>query len=596
MLNPTRRISMFGGQRYAIQIPCGQCAECREMRKTDIYFRTYYECLDTKRKGGYVLFDTLTYSNQYLPHISDWKSTKIQKGSKLDYSCFNANDIRLFMANLRRQLEFLKYDCKNKLKYFISSEYGSDKEYIDNKGIIRKGTKRPHYHILFFVTGDIKPLELSKLIAKCWKFGRTDGIPYHDNRYVLDHTFGQGFNDDNNHLLGTCAYVAKYVLKNLEYDQEIENRIYKILRITEEKTNSLYWKKRYKEIAKNFKGYTRWSKGFGLYGIKYNDKKLLYEGKMRIPNNKTIWQYFPLSNYLDRKLYWTHQYDKHGKLYWKPTEEGKKRLWDKSLKGVENFTKRFVEWTQNIDSLITTQDLNPITEHNYTKLEIKDKTNEWKDKIIKYLNDRNPYEFGIYVQLYKGRVKTKEQKQRESKGIFRVDDPKLLFDRSVDIQWDELEDMQNAIDLQNYSVKVINGIEVKDNKSWNTTDILNQKDNILLWNYTHHTSKKSLQDYIISKEKLHEEKNGKLIWNHGIQFGYDETTGNYDGLLRNNKKGTMNAKRWAEYNCINENSDPRFKDFDKLYNLYISSLIYSNKRKQKTYNFQEELKERYKNL
>ena len=122
MYNPCKKISLHGGQRFVLELPCGKCAECREAKRTDIYFRTYYECLDTWRKNGYVYFDTLTYSTPNLPHISDFVN-EINRNSALDYSCFNREDFRLFMVRLRRKLSYHGIDVADSLIISIQTEF-----------------------------------------------------------------------------------------------------------------------------------------------------------------------------------------------------------------------------------------------------------------------------------------------------------------------------------------------------------------------------------------------------------------------------------------------------------------------------------------
>ena len=130
--------------------------------------RSYYECLDTFENGGYVYFDTLTYDNEHLPKVSDF-TNKIKRGSKDDFSCYNTEHIRLFLVRLRRFAEYYNNSLKDNLKYFVTSEYGDRKEYIDERGRKRRGTERPHYHVLFFVKNNaISVYKLSMLIDQAW--------------------------------------------------------------------------------------------------------------------------------------------------------------------------------------------------------------------------------------------------------------------------------------------------------------------------------------------------------------------------------------------------------------------------------------------
>ena len=181
--NPKKRISLSGGMPFSIQVPCGECAECKELKRTEWYYRTYYEAMSCFDSNGYVLFDTLTYRDEELPHVSEF----IDIDSEWDASCFDVEDYRLFFVRLRMALQReIGWNPAHCLKYFLTSEYGTDDRY----------THRPHYHVLFFVRGDengrrVDPLVLSKLINKCWMKGRTDGIDYKPYKYVMNHVWSK---------------------------------------------------------------------------------------------------------------------------------------------------------------------------------------------------------------------------------------------------------------------------------------------------------------------------------------------------------------------------------------------------------------------
>ena len=207
IVNPTKYVSLKYRDRFLLQVPCGHCAQCQKNKSNEWYYRSYYQMLDTFQQNGFVLFDTLTYAPKYLPMISDYVHVDS------DFPCFNSDHLRKFVARLRQR-------CKRKYNsnftYFISSEYGTSQRH----------THRPHYHALFFVTGDIKPLEFSALVAELWYYGRTDGVPYKTNNYVLHNTFSS---DDFASSLRTCKYVSKYVQKSCTFQREIDKRIQSVM-------------------------------------------------------------------------------------------------------------------------------------------------------------------------------------------------------------------------------------------------------------------------------------------------------------------------------------------------------------------------------
>lgn len=67
--NPTQNISRSGGQKLMLEVPCNQCAECQLAKRAEWSFRSYQELQHTFRNGGFVYFDTLTYSPKTFTHV-----------------------------------------------------------------------------------------------------------------------------------------------------------------------------------------------------------------------------------------------------------------------------------------------------------------------------------------------------------------------------------------------------------------------------------------------------------------------------------------------------------------------------------------------
>ena len=84
--NPTKKIARSGGQKLMLEVQCNKCAECVLAKRAEWNFRSYQELQNTLRNGGFVYFDTLTYSNEHLPMLSDYIDI-IQYGLKI-HSCF----------------------------------------------------------------------------------------------------------------------------------------------------------------------------------------------------------------------------------------------------------------------------------------------------------------------------------------------------------------------------------------------------------------------------------------------------------------------------------------------------------------------------
>lgn len=166
-----------------IQIPCGQCIECRLQRSRQWANRCMLEL--QYHKSSY--FVTLTYDNDHLPtnEVINEDTGEVNYNATLV-----KKDFQDFMKRLRRAYEY--QGNKNKLRFFACGEYGSE-------------TKRPHFHVIIFglelpredlhlykrnFNGDL--LFNSDLISKCWK---------------------QGFSVVGDVTWESCAYVARYIMK-----------------------------------------------------------------------------------------------------------------------------------------------------------------------------------------------------------------------------------------------------------------------------------------------------------------------------------------------------------------------------------------------
>lgn len=313
IVNPTKYVSLKYRDRFLLQVPCGKCAQCQQRKVNEYYYRAYHQCIDSLSHGGFVLFDTLSYNDKYLPHITDFVQTKY------DFSCFNSKHVRDFMKKLRQR-------CLRKFKsnftYFLTSEYGTS-DYYNYHGRIRKATHRPHYHVLFFVNGNIKPLEFSALVADCWSYGMTDGLPYKGECYVR----GNVLNVDLAKSIKVLKYVSKYISKTSSFQKEIDKRIRLIMyEIAEKMPNG--WIDSFnatlvkEKIVRNINQFHRQSTHFGESALSSMDlNEVMTSGKLSVVDNKKIVMSIPLPTYYKRKLFYKLVYVDNAPL-WTPTEFG----------------------------------------------------------------------------------------------------------------------------------------------------------------------------------------------------------------------------------------------------------------------------------
>lgn len=568
------------GKPFKIEVPCGQCAECKQVQKSEYYFRSYYHSKKMFDTNGYILFVTLTYRNEDLPHISEFVPNI---SDELDFPCFRRNDWRKFIVNLRATLRYYGYDHVgtdpyiSNLTHFMTSEYGTDPNH----------THRPHYHVLFFVKdGFIEPLELSKYIDQCWDHGMTDGVTYKGSAYVLNHCFGKRFNSDEVHMRAVCGYVAKYVMKDSEFQSVVDQRIEKLMvdKFGEKYTLNRDAKSYRNKLKHEMCQFHLNSKGFGLSGIEYNSFDDIFDNKMKMPDNnaKHPVKESPLSGYLARKIFYQTKYDEAGNLYWVPNEIGYKWLLVKKLKSIEKKALDMENWINNFWQYCVHPG-DPIVEQEYNavKDEWISKTREanemdsleamikYRDGMLKLKGDRSWKDVVIYWMCYMGRIKTFEQLQRESKGIYQMDSPDVMMRYSI-----------------------------QDNKEYGVFP-----------NYNTSKTKNTFQQGFVSlgngDEPLYIEDGQEYLSQmaHSLKYGYDRMLDKYFGdfVSKWNKYDYSQSRsqlltndQFRDKFVINEDSCPQFHDLDKLYELYRESLQYKQWRKQDVFDYREQMQKNLK--
>lgn len=188
-LNPKRilhRSNHFDTVQHPLylRVPCGKCAECRASQHNDWFVRCYYEWLQ-HRESTY--FYTLTYNQEHIPHY----------GSRLGFS---KRHIQKFIKRLRKLLALKSIT----LRYMVTCEYGEK-------------FKRPHYHVLFFLSKYLPYSVFYRMVEREWsvyvrstKNRHSLGfVKYGDNGGLVTDTRG-------------IQYVTKYVIKDISYLSENE--------------------------------------------------------------------------------------------------------------------------------------------------------------------------------------------------------------------------------------------------------------------------------------------------------------------------------------------------------------------------------------
>lgn len=342
IVNPTKYVSLKYRDRYTLRVPCGQCAACQESKKREYYLRSYYHAQHYLANGGFVLFDTLTYSDKYLPHINQFVNTKY------NFSCFDGSHIRKFVAILR---QWCKRKYNSNFEYMLSSEYGTSEQH----------THRPHYHVLFFVQGSVTPLQFSRMVADAWFYGRTDGKPYKSDYYVLNNVLA----GDSARNIRILKYVTKYISKSCLFTKQINKRVNAIMfEISEYRKQHGLDKKNdwmdslegqmYREsLMRHIGQFHRQSTGFGASLLADLDLNQVFkDGLLRVKDNEKVVLAIPIPTYYKRKLFY-EQIEVDGAKIWSPNELGvqyleaqRKRLLDQ-LK--LRYTAASAQLNQSID-------------------------------------------------------------------------------------------------------------------------------------------------------------------------------------------------------------------------------------------------------
>lgn len=352
---PTRSkyISLVYSQKLLQQVPCGQCVACETNRHNEWYFRTMSEFESCSKSKGYVLFDCLTYREDSIPRIGDYFDAP--EPLKNAY-CFDFQQVTNWKKLLRIRLERAGYHVKDKLKFFIAAEYGTEKG----------KTHRVHYHLLLFVYNSfVSPATLSRYISDTWQYGRTDGIVYKGSLYLNERcVIRAGLASQ----IRVCKYVAKYVQKKSSYQSVLDYRVNALvwhifekqyivdsssyyfdeplgsqislvrspkvlkfrMKLDDERFNEFQKSPRGKKIAqairRRINQFHRQSHGFGESALQNIDyQQLERTGCLSIVDNGKPMMFIPLPTYYKRKLFFRKVF-LNGASTWIPTTYGKQYL------------------------------------------------------------------------------------------------------------------------------------------------------------------------------------------------------------------------------------------------------------------------------
>ena len=137
-----------------VEVPCGQCIECREQKASDWRVRMIEEVNDQRRQGNKAYFMTLTFSPEELKILKNREHVR------------NECNVLPKVA-IRRMLERWRKDHKKSLKHWFITEMG------------HQGTERIHMHGILFTPEELqlKVLEEKKEgVMAQWKYWRYGNV------------------------------------------------------------------------------------------------------------------------------------------------------------------------------------------------------------------------------------------------------------------------------------------------------------------------------------------------------------------------------------------------------------------------------------
>lgn len=164
----------------SIDIPCGQCMECRLAHSKEWAARLMLE----QQYHNESYFLTLTYDDMHVP-LTHWSDITTRK--HYSHMSLYKKDVQDFLKRLRIALE---RSGRGKIRFFCAGEYGGR-------------THRPHYHLIVYGLhlDDLKYYKKSSL-----------GHTYYNSEF-LSRLWGKGHVVIGEVTFESAAYVARYCLK-----------------------------------------------------------------------------------------------------------------------------------------------------------------------------------------------------------------------------------------------------------------------------------------------------------------------------------------------------------------------------------------------
>lgn len=156
--------SQNSGLKYTFLVPCGNCYECQNVKRSEFVLRCIYELKQCKS----CFFVTLTYNDNNLHfYTEDLRRSALSELNYINslpnnvpfkYSNFilHKEDFSRFMSKMQTVLKRRNHNLR--FRMVVAGEYGTF-------------SNRPHGHALIFSPVEFNKYDFEKLILECWPYG-----------------------------------------------------------------------------------------------------------------------------------------------------------------------------------------------------------------------------------------------------------------------------------------------------------------------------------------------------------------------------------------------------------------------------------------
>lgn len=186
--------------------PCGECEECRNIRRQEYQIRTYVEMTHKSRQGWIVCFGTLTYKSSCLPTSTVYPNY----GEPLTIECFSRKDVSSLFNKFRKHM-YKKFGVKG-ISYIVVTEYG-DK------------TQRPHYHFVVM----FPPVTTAQYVHNWFQINWSLGFIFpavYTGGYDKHGYYHNPFETPPTAIYKVAGYLAKYCCKDLAFYEKEDVKQY----------------------------------------------------------------------------------------------------------------------------------------------------------------------------------------------------------------------------------------------------------------------------------------------------------------------------------------------------------------------------------